>query len=236
MEQIFPPILNPNFHLKKPFKICCPPFCSVSTTKIKIFQQDGLLREKVYVLPPKGKVSHQQCSCVLDKFHVFVPIVNFPICRDYILIANFPICSVYILIANFPICRDYILIANFPICRDYILIANFPICRDYILIANFPICRDYILIANFPICRDYILIVNFPICRDYILIANFLGMALLPFFLLALLNFRLYTTIKVTQGERLVVLVVKNKRKFPNSLTINFFCSFMIFYLWLFAV
>ena len=33
--------------------------------------------------------------------------------------------------------------------------------------------------------------------RDYILIANFIGMTLLPFALLAILNFKLYTTIKV---------------------------------------
>ena len=33
--------------------------------------------------------------------------------------------------------------------------------------------------------------------RDYILIANFLGMALIPFAILAVLNFRLYRTIKV---------------------------------------
>ena len=33
--------------------------------------------------------------------------------------------------------------------------------------------------------------------RDYILIANFVGMALLPFLLLAALNFKLYATIRV---------------------------------------
>ena len=36
-----------------------------------------------------------------------------------------------------------------------------------------------------------------PLPRDYILIANFVGMALLPFLLLALANFKLYATIKV---------------------------------------
>ena len=34
--------------------------------------------------------------------------------------------------------------------------------------------------------------------RDYILIANFLGMALIPFAILAVLNFRLYRKIKVS--------------------------------------
>ena len=34
--------------------------------------------------------------------------------------------------------------------------------------------------------------------RDYILIANFLGMALIPFAILAVLNFRLYKKIKVS--------------------------------------
>ena len=32
--------------------------------------------------------------------------------------------------------------------------------------------------------------------RDYILIANFIGMTLLPFALLAVLNFKLYSAIK----------------------------------------
>ena len=36
-----------------------------------------------------------------------------------------------------------------------------------------------------------------PLPRDYILIANFVGMALLPFLLLAIANFKLYATIKV---------------------------------------
>ena len=86
-------------------------------------------RKKVYVLPQKGKVLHQQCPCVRDKIHVCV------------------------------------------------------------------------------------LIANFPICRDYILIANFLGMALLPFFLLALLNFRLYTTIKETHGEQRFNVFCRQEQK-----------------------
>ena len=39
------------------------------------------------------------------------------------------------------------------------------------------------------------LIITFP-TRDYILIANFIGMTLLPFALLAVLNYKLYAAIK----------------------------------------
>ena len=45
----------------------------------------------------------------------------------------------------------------------------------------------------------------FASTRDYILIANFVGMALLPFLLLAALNFKLYATIKVLITTRLIV-------------------------------
>ena len=38
---------------------------------------------------------------------------------------------------------------------------------------------------------------NLSYTRDYIFIANFLGMALIPFTLLAIINFKLFRTIKV---------------------------------------
>ena len=38
---------------------------------------------------------------------------------------------------------------------------------------------------------------NLSYTRDYIFIANFLGMALIPFALLAIINFKLFRTIKV---------------------------------------
>ena len=38
---------------------------------------------------------------------------------------------------------------------------------------------------------------NLSYTRDYIFIANFLGMALIPFTLLAIVNFKLFRTIKV---------------------------------------
>ena len=41
--------------------------------------------------------------------------------------------------------------------------------------------------------------------RDYILIANFVGMALVPFLLLAALNFKLYATIKVLTTTRPII-------------------------------
>lgn len=43
--------------------------------------------------------------------------------------------------------------------------------------------------------------------RDYILIANFLVMALLPFILLAVLNYRLYRTIRVSPALTIISLV-----------------------------
>ena len=41
--------------------------------------------------------------------------------------------------------------------------------------------------------------------RDYILIANFFGMALVPFAILAVLNFRLYRKIKVIISMMIIV-------------------------------
>ena len=44
--------------------------------------------------------------------------------------------------------------------------------------------------------------------RDYILIANFLGMALVPFAILAVLNFRLYRKIKVIISMMIIVAMM----------------------------
>ena len=44
--------------------------------------------------------------------------------------------------------------------------------------------------------------------RDYILIANFFGMALVPFAILAVLNFRLYRKIKVIISMMIIVAMM----------------------------
>lgn len=55
---------------------------------------------------------------------------------------------------------------------------------------------DSINVYTFPQQRFIYNIDNNFSTRDYILIANFIGMTLLPFALLAVLNFKLYSAIK----------------------------------------
>ena len=53
--------------------------------------------------------------------------------------------------------------------------------------------------------------------RDYILIANFFGMALVPFAILAVLNFRLYRKIKVMISTMMYFVIIAVIEKDPRG-------------------
>ena len=131
----------------------------------------------------------------------FIKIISI-IIKKYILsiinIRNCILTNLIIFIRIILIIRIYILIII--IIRNYILIIIINRNVDLTII----IISSLILTIFIMIIRNYVMMMMIIITRNYILIANFLVMGLLPFCLLAILNYKLYTAIKVSAGGHMM--------------------------------